>query len=370
MLYFLHLLKDDFIFLNVFKYITFRSFGAGLTSFILCVFLGKKLIELLKAAQFQETIRKDGPSSHGVKTGTPTMGGIFIVMAVTLSSLLWANFLVDKVMLVLLFMISFAVLGFFDDFMKARRGKGIRARVKLLCQMLIAVTFVTILCMNESGSFSMSLRAGENAVYSSTSVVFPFIKQAVVDFGYLYILFALLVTVGSSNAVNLTDGLDGLAIGSIAIVTTTYIIFAYLAGNMQFSSYLQIPHVQGAGELAIFLAAVGGACLGFLWYNSYPAQVFMGDVGSLSLGAAIGFSALIIKQEILLIVAGGIFFVETLSVIIQVISFRSTGKRVFRMTPLHHHFELAGWAESKVVVRFWIICVVLSILALSSLKIR
>lgn len=370
MLYFLHLLKDDFIFLNVFKYITFRSFGAGLTSFILCVFLGKKLIDLLKAAQFQETIRKEGPSSHGVKAGTPTMGGIFIVMAIMISSLLWTNFLIDKVMLVLLFTASFAVLGFFDDFMKIKRGKGIRARVKFLCQTLIAVTFVVILCMNESGSFSMSMRAGESAVYSSTSVVFPFIKQAVVDLGYLYIFFALLVTVGSSNAVNLTDGLDGLAIGSIAIVTTTYIIFAYLAGNLQFASYLQIPHVQGAGELAIFLAAVGGACLGFLWYNSHPAEVFMGDVGSLSLGAAIGFSALMIKQEILLIVVGGIFFVETLSVIIQVISFRSTGKRVFRMTPLHHHFELAGWAESKVVVRFWIICVVLSILALSSLKIR
>lgn len=370
MLYFLHLLKDDFILLNVFKYITFRSFGAGVTSFLLCVFLGKKLIDILKAAQFQETIRKDGPSSHGAKAGTPTMGGIFIVMAITISSLLWTNFLVDKIMLVLLFTVSFAVLGFFDDYIKIKKGKGIRARVKLLCQALIAVTFVVLFCMNESGSFSMSMRAGETAVYSSTSVVFPFIKQAVVDLGYFYILFALLVTVGSSNAVNLTDGLDGLAIGSLAIVTTTYIVFAYLAGNLQFASYLQIPHVQGAGELAIFLAAVGGACLGFLWYNSHPAQVFMGDVGSLSLGAAIGFSALMIKQEILLIVAGGIFFVETLSVIIQVISFRSTGKRVFRMTPLHHHFELAGWAESKVVVRFWIICVVLSILALSSLKIR
>ncbi|MCY3986465.1 MAG: phospho-N-acetylmuramoyl-pentapeptide-transferase [Candidatus Dadabacteria bacterium] len=370
MLYFLHLLKDDFIFLNVFKYITFRSFGAGLTSFLLCIFLGKKLIDLLKTAQFYETIRDEGPSSHGAKAGTPTMGGIFIVMAITVSSLLWTNFLVDKVLLALLFTVSFAVLGFFDDFMKIKRGNGIRARVKFLCQMLIALAFIIIFCINDSGNFSMSMRAGEVTVYSATSVVFPFIKQAVVDFGYLYILFALLVTVGSSNAVNLTDGLDGLAIGSITIVATTYIIFAYLAGNLQFAEYLQIPHVQGAGELAIFLAAVGGACLGFLWYNSHPAQVFMGDVGSLSLGAAIGFSALMIKQELLLIVAGGIFFVETLSVIIQVISFRSTGKRVFRMTPLHHHFELAGWAESKIVIRFWIICVVLSILALSSLKIR
>ncbi len=370
MLYFLHLLKDEFLFLNVFKYITFRSFGAGLTSFLLCVFLGHKFIELLRTAQFQEVIRKDGPSSHDAKAGTPTMGGIFIVMAVAISSLMWANPLVDKFLLALLFMISFSVLGFFDDFMKLKKGKGMRARVKFLFQLLIATVFVVILCFRESGDFLMYLRADKVIDYPSTAIVFPFVKQAVINLGYLYIPFAILVAVGSSNAVNLTDGLDGLAIGSIAIVTSTYIIFAYLAGNLQFSSYLQIPSIEGAGEIAIFLAAVGGACLGFLWYNSHPAQVFMGDVGSLSLGAAIGFSALVIKQEMLLIVAGGVFFVETLSVIIQVISFRSAGKRVFKMTPLHHHFELEGWAESKVVVRFWIICIVLSLIALSSLKIR
>ncbi len=370
MLYFLHFLKDEFLFLNIFKYITFRSFGAGLTSFIICAFLGKKLIDFLKTLQFRETVREDGPKSHIAKAGTPTMGGILIVMAITFSSLLWANFLVDKVLFALLFMISFSILGFWDDFTKIKRGKGISARVKFLCQVLIATAFILVLSMSESADFSMSLRVDQSAIYSSTSVVFPFIKQAIVDLGYFYIPFALLVVVGSSNAVNLTDGLDGLAIGSIAIVTMTYIIFAYLAGNLQFASYLQIPHITGAGELAVFLAAVGGACLGFLWYNSYPAQVFMGDVGSLSLGAAIGFSALMIKQEILLMVAGGIFFVETLSVIIQVAFFRSTGKRVFKMTPLHHHFELAGWSESKVVIRFWIICVIFCIIALSSLKIR
>ena len=370
MLYFLHLLKDELLFLNVFKYITFRSFGAGVTSFVLCVFLGKRLIEFLKNLQFRENIRDDGPSSHSAKAGTPTMGGIFIVTAVALSSLLWANLTVTKVLLALGFTISFAALGFWDDFMKARSGKGMRARVKFLFQILIGAAFVLLLSAGETGNFSMSLRAGEIAGYPSTAIVFPFIKSAVVDLGYLYLPFALLVAVGSSNAVNLTDGLDGLAIGSIAIVTGTYIVFAYLAGNLQFSSYLQIPHIQGSGELAVFLSAVGGACLGFLWYNSHPAQVFMGDVGSLSLGAAIGFTALAIKQEILLVIAGGIFFAETLSVIIQVISFRSTGKRVFRMTPLHHHFELAGWAESKVVVRFWIVGIVLALVALSSLKLR
>ena len=370
MLYFLHFLKDEFLFLNVFKYITFRSFGAGVTSFLLCVLLGNRLIDFLRRFQFHETIRKDGPSTHSAKAGTPTMGGIFIVTAVTLSSLLWANLLVAKVLLALAFTISFSVLGFFDDFLKIKKGKGMRARVKFLFQVLIGVIFIVILSANEHGGFTMSLRAGESLAYSSTSVVFPFIKKAVVDLGYLYTPFALLVLVGSSNAVNLTDGLDGLAIGSITILTATYIIFAYLGGNLQFSNYLQIPHIQGSGELAIFLAAVGGACLGFLWYNSHPAQVFMGDVGSLSLGAAIGFTALAIKQEILLIIAGGIFFVETLSVIIQVVSFKMTGKRVFMMAPLHHHFEIKGWEESKVVVRFWIISIVLALISLSSLKLR
>lgn len=370
MLYFLYLLKEQFIVFNVFKYITFRSFGAGVTAFLISVFLGGKFIQYLKNRQFRESIREDGPPAHSTKEGTPTMGGVFIVAAIIISSLLWANLLVGKIWFVILFTLSFALIGFIDDWFKLTRGKGIKARTKFLSQIIVSLFFIILLVLSQNEGFEMSLRVGEMRTYSFSAIVLPFFKEAVINLGYLYIPFALLVVVGSSNAVNLTDGLDGLAIGSIAIASATYIIFAYLTGNTEFSSYLQIPYIPQAGELAVFLASVGGACLGFLWYNSHPAEVFMGDVGSLSLGAAIGSSALIIKQEILLVIVGGIFFVETMSVILQVLSFRFTGKRIFKMAPLHHHFELSGWSESKVVIRFWIVCLVLSLLALSSLKLR
>jgi phospho-N-acetylmuramoyl-pentapeptide-transferase len=357
------------VFFNVFKYITFRSFGAGVTAFLISIILGRIFINFLYRKQFRENIRSDGPPGHKSKAGTPTMGGVCIVTAIAISSLLWVNLTSELIWFVLLFMIGYALIGFADDWLKLCHRKGMRAKVKFLLQVVLGIVFVLLLLAEKKG-FTMSLGVNEIAYYSFTSVIFPFFKKAVFDLGLLYIPFAIIVVVGASNAVNLTDGLDGLAIGSIGVSAATYIVFAYLSGHAEFSRYLQIPYISGGGELAVFLAAVGGACLGFLWYNSYPAQVFMGDVGSLALGAAIGSVALIIKQEILLVVVGGLFVMEAISVIVQVASFKLTGKRVFRMAPLHHHFELNGWPESKVVIRFWIISLVLSLIALSTLKLR
>lgn len=369
MLYFLYENFDSIALFNVFKYITFRSFGAGVTSFIISIFLGGRFIEFLKNRQMKESIRDNGPKSHLAKQGTPTMGGLFIVVSILLASLVWTNLSILYVWIVMLFTLGFAVIGFWDDRMKMRSRKGMSARVKFLLQIVLALVLVLILVGSSEG-FTMSLRVDEVASYSNTSVLVPFLKKAVIELGALYVAFAVVVVVGASNAVNLTDGLDGLAIGSIAVVTGTYLVFSYLSGNIVFARYLQIPYIAGSGELAVFLAAVGGACLGFLWYNSHPAQVFMGDVGSLALGAAIGSVAVVIKQEILLVIVGGLFVAEVLSVIFQVLSFKLTGKRIFRMAPLHHHFELGGWSESKVVIRFWIISLVLALVAFSTLKLR
>ncbi len=369
MFYLLYLLKEDFVLFNVFKYITFRSFGAGVTAFLISIILGKAFINFLSKKQLKEKIRVDGPPGHKSKAGTPTMGGAFIVIAIIVSALLWVNLINNTIWVVLLFTVSYALIGFADDWLKLYHRKGMRAKVKFLLQVVLGILFIFLL-LSEKKGFTMSIRVDQIAYYSFTSVVFPFFKKAVINLGYLYIPFAVIVVVGASNAVNLTDGLDGLAIGSITVAVTTYIVFAYLSGHAEFSRYLQIPYIPGGGELAVFLAAVGGACLGFLWYNAHPAEVFMGDVGSLALGAAIGSVALIIKQELLLIVVGGLFVMEAASVIIQVVSFKLTGRRVFRMAPLHHHFELNGWPESKVVTRFWIISLVLSLVALSTLKLR
>ncbi len=369
MLHLLYLYKGDFILFNVFKYITFRSLGAGVTAFLISIILGGFFIKFLKERQFKESIREDGPASHHSKAGTPTMGGAFIVIAVLVSTLLWVNLTSLIIWYVMLFTTSYALIGFIDDWLKFSKGRGMSGRLKLSLQLVFGFLFV-LLVVSYMNSFSMAVSAETVQNVPFTSVVLPFFKQAVVHMGWLYIVFALIVVVGASNGVNLTDGLDGLAIGSIAVAAAAYIIFAYLAGNIVFSTYLQIPYIQGAGELAVFMASVGGACLGFLWYNSHPAEVFMGDVGSLALGAAIGSVALIIKQELLLIIVGGIFVLEAMSVIIQVISFKLTGKRVFKMAPLHHHFELSGWSESKVVIRFWIVSLVLALCALSTLKLR
>ncbi|HSG30213.1 MAG TPA: phospho-N-acetylmuramoyl-pentapeptide-transferase, partial [Thermodesulfobacteriota bacterium] len=280
---------------------------------MISIVLGGKFIDFLKNRQLKESIRDDGPKTHLSKQGTPTMGGVFIVVSVIIASLLWINLSIMYVWFVLLFTISFAAIGFWDDSMKMKKGRGMSARVKFLIQIILGVALVMMLVSDGKG-FTMSLRLNEISSYSSTSVLLPFFKKAVIDLGPLYIVFAVVVIVGSSNAVNLTDGLDGLAIGSIAVVVGTYLVFSYLSGNIIFARYLQIPYIAGSGELAVFLAAVGGACLGFLWYNSHPAQVFMGDVGSLALGAAIGSVAVVIKQEILLVIVGGLFVAEVLSV--------------------------------------------------------
>ena len=370
MLYFLSFLKDEFILFNVFKYITFRSFGAGITAFILSIFIGKKFISILRARQYSENIRKDGPPRHQVKAGTPTMGGTFIVLSIFISSLIWVNIFDITVLLTLLFTISYAIIGFFDDWSKLTKGKGISARRKFLMQIVVGTVFISLLLIEQSPGYTMSVGLNQNSVHSFTSVILPFFKNIVISLGIMYVPFALFVVVGSSNAVNLTDGLDGLAIGAMIIAIATYTIFSYLSGNFEFSRYLQIPFIPSGAELAVFLSAIGGACLGFLWYNSHPAEIFMGDVGSLSLGAAIGYSALVIKQEFLLVIVGGLFLVEACSVMLQVASFKMTGRRIFKMAPLHHHFELCGWSESKVVIRFWIISVLLSIIAMSTLKLR
>jgi phospho-N-acetylmuramoyl-pentapeptide-transferase len=369
MLHFLYTFFDEIAVLNVFKYITFRSFGAGVTSFVISVFLGGRFINFLKTKQFHETIREDGPTTHHAKKGTPTMGGLFIVVSIVLSAIIWTNLSVLYVWMVLSFTVGFALIGYLDDRRKMSKGKGISARSKFLMQISLGLVIILILVIRSEG-FTMSLRLDEVSSYPVTSVLIPFFKKVVIDFGWLYIPFAIVVVVGASNAVNLTDGLDGLAIGSIAVVSGTYLVFSYLSGNIVFARYLQIPYIAGSGELAVFLSAVGGACLGFLWYNSHPAQVFMGDVGSLALGAAIGSVAVIIKQEILLTIVGGLFVLEVLSVVTQVLFFKLTGKRLFRMAPLHHHFELCGWSESKVVIRFWIISLILALVAFSTLKIR
>lgn len=371
MLYFLHLLKDDLPLLNVFKYVTLRSFGAGSFAFFISVFLGGRVIHFLERGKLREKIRPDGPEGHNVKSGTPTMGGVFIVLAVALSTVLWGNLTEPIVLFSIVFIVVFGFIGFVDDWMKLTRSAGMSARLKFLVQCAAGVFLVIFLVRLQDEGFTMSLRAGEVVrEYSFTSVALPFLKSAVFESGWLYFGLALLVTIGTSNAVNLTDGLDGLAIGSIVITVGAYYILAFVSGNVNLADYLHIPHVRNAGEFAVFLAAVGGACLGFLWHNAYPARVFMGDTGSLALGAAIGLASLVTKQEILLVLIGGIFVAEVVSVLIQVAFFRFRGKRVFRMTPLHHHFEEAGLPESRIVIRFWIISFVLALLALATLKIR
>ncbi len=358
MLYhFLYPLHDQFSVLYIFRYITFRTIYATITALVIAFILGPWLINKLSSLQIGQTIRKVGPESHFKKEGTPTMGGTLILLAIVLPTLLWADLKNPYVWITLLVTVGFGAVGFVDDYRKVKykNSDGLSARWKMVWLMLI------------------SLVAGLALYYYppfETTLVFPFFKGVRPDLGAFYIPFAMLVIVGSGNAVNLTDGLDGLAIGPMIIASGTYLLFAYLAGNARLSDYLQISSVQGAGELSVLCGAMVGAGLGFLWFNTYPAQVFMGDVGSLSLGGALGTIAVITKQEIVLVIVGGIFVVEALSVIFQVTSFRLYGKRIFRMAPIHHHFELKGWPEPKIIVRFWIISIILALVALSTLKLR
>ncbi|MBN1365363.1 MAG: phospho-N-acetylmuramoyl-pentapeptide-transferase [Syntrophaceae bacterium] len=345
-------------FFNVFRYITFRTIFAAITSLLICLIFGKWMIQKLQEMQIGQQVRDDGPQSHMVKKGTPTMGGILIIFAVVISTILWTNLSDVYVWLVLLVTVGYGLIGFIDDYKKlaVNSSKGISGKTRLVVEIIIAL-FVSVI---------LYLQPGFNS-----QVTIPFFKTVLPDLGWVYILFSVFIIVGAANAVNLTDGLDGLAIGPVIICFATYILFAYFAGNVKTSSYLQIPHVSGAGELAVFCGAIGGAGLGFLWFNAYPAELFMGDVGSLSLGGALGAVAIVTKQEILLAIVGGIFVIETFSVIFQVGYFKMTGgKRILRMAPLHHHFELKGWAEPKVIVRFWIISILLALMAISTLKLR
>jgi len=341
---------------NVFQYITFRTIYAAVTSLILSFVLGPFLIRRLKALKMQEVVRADGPPTHAKKEGTPTMGGAIILLVVMFSVFLWGNFSNSFVWVLLFVTIGMGTIGFIDDLKKIRHKdkKGLSARTKLGYQ--AAVAFCVAIFLYAAGF--------------DTVVSIPFLKDAAFDMRFLYIPFVMLVIVGTSNAVNLTDGLDGLAIGPIIICMATYMLLSYVTGHVKIASYLHILYVSQAAEITVFAGAVVGASLGFLWFNTYPAQVFMGDVGSLSLGGVLGTFAVMTKHEALLLIVGGIFVVEALSVMCQVGSFKLTGKRVFAMAPIHHHYELKGWAEPKIIVRFWIIAIILALIAVSTLKIR
>ena len=354
----LYPLHDVFSAFNVFRYITFRTIYAAITALVICFIIGPWMIRKLQSLQIGQPIREDGPATHLSKKGTPTMGGLLIIFAVTVSTLLWANLTVDYVWLVLTVTIGYGLIGFVDDYHKLvrRNSRGVPGRNRLAAEILIAL-MVSIILYSKSGFTS--------------AVTIPFFKTALPDLGWGYVLLSTFIIVGAANAVNLTDGLDGLAIGPAITCVMTYLLFSYFAGNIRIARYLQIPYVAGTGELAVFCGAAVGAGIGFLWYNAYPAQIFMGDVGSLSLGGGLGTLAIITKQEILLAIVGGIFVVETFSVILQVGWFKlSHGKRIFRMAPLHHHYELKGWAEPKIIVRFWIISILLALVAISTLKLR
>ena len=346
--------------LNIFRYITFRSAGAVVTALVISFMCGPGIIRWLKSRQPNATVREDTPETHLAKKGTPTMGGVLILLAVTLSTLLWADLRNGYVWAVLMVTCGFGLIGFYDDFQKlTRRGRGISARTKFALQSALGIAAAAWIV------WVMPDREG-----LSTSLALPFLKSVLIDLGVFFYVFAAFVMVGASNAVNLTDGLDGLAIVPVAIAAACFAIFAYVVGNVVFANYLLIQYVPGTGELSVLCAAIVGAALGFLWFNAPPAMVFMGDTGSLSMGGALGAIAVVTKHEIVLAVVGGLFVVETASVIVQVASFKLTGRRVFRMAPLHHHFEKKGWKEPTIVIRFWIIAMILALAGLSTLKLR
>ncbi len=358
MLYFLlYSLHTKFSLFNVFRYITFRAILAILTALVISFFCGPWVIRKLNELQVKQYIRDDGPKKHLEKEGTPTMGGTLILFSIVVAVLLWADLSNFFIWVGLLVLTGFGAIGFADDYRKLthKNSKGLTMKQKMACQMGVAL--------------GASLLLYRYPTFKST-LAFPFFKELMPDLGAFYILLVILVIVGTSNAVNLTDGLDGLATGPVLISAGTFMVLAYLAGNVKIASYLQIPYVSGSGELTIFCGAMVGASMGFLWYNTYPAQMFMGDTGSVSLGAALGAVAVMTKQEFLLAIVGGLFVLETLSVIFQVASYKLWKKRIFRMAPIHHHFELKGWAEPKVIVRFWIITFFLALLAFSTLKLR
>lgn len=352
-------LHDWFSPLNVFRYITFRTALAVMTAMLITFVFAPMIIKKLKTFSLTQHVRDDGPQAHLSKTGTPTMGGIIILISILGATLAWGDLTNLYLWIMIFSLLGFGAIGFIDDYLKIsrRNSKGLRAKYKFGIQVLIALAIGLFLYINPHDPYADILSI-------------PFFKKWLVDLGWFYIPFSIMVIVGSSNAVNLTDGIDGLAIGLVAIAALATGILVYISGNVKFTQYLQVLYLPKTGELTVFCGAMFGAALGFLWYNSHPAEVFMGDVGSLSLGGALGTLAVITKQELVLAVVGGIFVIETLSVILQVASFKMTGKRIFKMAPIHHHFELEGWPESKVIVRFWIIGIVLALMSLATLKLR
>jgi phospho-N-acetylmuramoyl-pentapeptide-transferase len=360
MLYELVNFSDQISALNVFRYITFRTGGAIFTALLFVLMFGPAIIDLLRVKQGKgQPIRTDGPATHLLKRGTPTMGGLMILAGVTVSTLLWAQLENGYIWVVLGVALAYGAIGFYDDFLKVKKRTtaGFSGRFRFLLELIVAaIAGFALMKLSPKGL--------------DTDLTFPFFKELVIDLGPFFVLMAVLVIAGAGNAVNLTDGLDGLAIVPVMIAAATFGMIAYLSGNAKFAGYLQIHHVPGTGELSVICGALIGAGLGFLWFNAPPAMIFMGDTGSLALGGTLGAIAVAVKHEIVLAVVGGLFVLETLSVIIQVLSFRWTGKRVFKMAPLHHHYEQKGWKESTVVIRFWIISVILALIGLSTLKLR
>jgi len=354
----IYFFQADISWLNVFRYITFRTILTTLTSLVIFFILGVWAINRLRAMQVGQYVRDDGPPNHINKVGTPTMGGCFILPVIIASTVFWAEPNNVYVWLVMFVIVCFGLIGFVDDYLKNVRksSRGLSIRSKFALQVLVALAVAIVLHLYPGFDSRLNV---------------PFFKTITPELGWAYVPLTVFIIVGASNAVNLTDGLDGLAIGPIIVAFSSYLVFAYLAGNVKTAAYLQIPYVAGSGELTVLCGAVLGASLGFLWYNAYPAELFMGDVGSLPLGAVLGTVAVITKQELVLILVGGIFVFETMSVILQVAYFKITGgQRIFRMAPIHHHFELKGWPESKVTIRFWIIATILALLSIGTLKLR
>jgi phospho-N-acetylmuramoyl-pentapeptide-transferase len=357
---FLTSLIDSYSFLNVFKYLTFRTGLSVVTSLVIVFLIGGPLIKLFSRNQITGPIRQDGPIDHIIKkTGTPTMGGIIIIIGMISSTLLWADLSNVFIWTLIFVSLSLGILGFIDDLLKIKleNSRGLNSKLKFLGQLIISAITLFILINYSNHEYLYNL-------------YFPFFKNLILQMGLFFIPFALFVIIGSSNAVNLTDGLDGLATVPVMLVAISYTFISYVAGNTIFADYLQLQYISDAGEISIFCGSIVGSCLGFLWYNAPPAKIFMGDTGSLSLGGSLAAVAIIVKHEIVLAIIGGLFVLETVSVIIQVISFKLTGKRVFMMAPIHHHFEKKGWAESTIVIRFWIIAIILALVGLATLKLR
>jgi len=351
---------DSFGFLNVFKYLTFRTGLSFFTSLTIVLFIGGPFIKLFSNKKIFNPIRDDGPKDHIIKKiGTPTMGGVIILLGLLISVLFWADLSNINILFCIYIAISFGVLGAFDDYKKIKQSNssGISSKLKLISQILLAIIGV---------GFFVSLTDHQDI----NNLYFPFFKNLIVNLGWFFIPFAVFVIIGSSNAVNLTDGLDGLATVPVILVAICFAFISYVTGNIVFSNYLQIPYIEGTGEVSIFCGAIIGSCLGFLWFNAPPAKIFMGDTGSLSLGGSLGAVGIITKHEIVLAITGGLFVLEAVSVMVQVISYKLTGKRIFKMAPIHHHFEKKGWPESTIVIRFWIISIILAMIGLATLKLR